>query len=387
MLLCNVCRNLLSVAAVPISLELALSPTQLGVLSSAYLWGYGAGQLPAGLLADTLGGPLVLVLGLVLWSGATAALPLAQLAPSPLTALVVLRALFGLASAVALPATSASVAQLVPPERRASSLSLIYGLFNVGSTLGLLTAPLLMAGRGWAFPFHVYGVLGLLFAALALALLPRRRAQPLSAAAAAPVLRPGGLLQLAVLVYVHSVIGWGYFLLLSWIPTYLRTQLGLTSLSTLGLLSSLPWLVCAAVGILSGAAADALARRGWPRLAVRTAAHRIATLLPAAAIACLPFAGGLAPAVVCLSMAMGAQALNYAGFHAHANAAGGARAGLLLAATNSVGIAAGIAANVATGALLERTGRFDIVFAVTAALYASSLLVWVAVVREGPIFE
>ena len=44
------------------------------------------------------------------------------------------------------------------------------------------------------------------------------------------------------LCWVHSVIGWGFFILQSWIPTYL-TQLGVTDLRTVGLLSALPWVV------------------------------------------------------------------------------------------------------------------------------------------------
>lgn len=184
----------------------------------------------------------------------------------------------------------------------------------------------------------------------------------------------------------RSVIGFGYFLLLSWIPTYLRTSMALQGAGTLGLLSSLPWAFCAAVGLVAGGAADALSARGVPLLAVRTAAHAVATLGPAAAIAALPLCASPAAAVACLCVAVGCQALNYAGFHAHAGTAGGRRAGLLLAVTNSGGIAMGIAGNVAAGALLQRTGSFDAVFAATAALYLSSLVVWLALVRDEPIF-
>lgn len=58
----------------------------------------------------------------------------------------------------------------------------------------------------------------------------------------AHVSRSQTLTHILALCWVHSVIGWGFFILQSWIPTYL-TQLGMTDLKTVGLLSALPWLV------------------------------------------------------------------------------------------------------------------------------------------------
>ena len=48
--------------------------------------------------------------------------------------------------------------------------------------------------------------------------------------------------QVVGLCYVHSVIGLGFFILQSWIPTYL-SHLGMTDLKTVGALSALPWVV------------------------------------------------------------------------------------------------------------------------------------------------
>ena len=56
------------------------------------------------------------------------------------------------------------------------------------------------------------------------------------------VSRSQNLTHILALCWVHSVIGWGFFILQSWIPTYL-TQLGMTDLKAIGLLSALPWLV------------------------------------------------------------------------------------------------------------------------------------------------
>lgn len=49
-------------------------------------------------------------------------------------------------------------------------------------------------------------------------------------------------LQVAVLIWTHSVIGWGFTLLQNWIPTILAA-LGMTDLGSVGIVSALPWVV------------------------------------------------------------------------------------------------------------------------------------------------
>lgn len=48
--------------------------------------------------------------------------------------------------------------------------------------------------------------------------------------------------QVAVLIWTHSVIGWGFTLLQNWIPTILAA-LGMTDLGSVGIVSALPWVV------------------------------------------------------------------------------------------------------------------------------------------------
>lgn len=50
-----------------------------------------------------------------------------------------------------------------------------------------------------------------------------------------------------MLCFVHSIISWSFFILQSWIPTFVHS-LGTHSLEAVGLLSALPWLVGCARG-------------------------------------------------------------------------------------------------------------------------------------------
>jgi len=61
-------RSTLAIGAPFIREELGLSLTQIGLLSSAFLWAYAASQLPAGALIDRLGARLMLSASLAVWS-------------------------------------------------------------------------------------------------------------------------------------------------------------------------------------------------------------------------------------------------------------------------------------------------------------------------------
>ncbi len=70
-------------------------------------------QIPAGFLADALGGERVILLGLVAWSLTNAATPLAAQLPgqSALLTLLVVRAVFGVCQAAGQPSVSAVCAR------------------------------------------------------------------------------------------------------------------------------------------------------------------------------------------------------------------------------------------------------------------------------------
>lgn len=64
-------------------------------------------------------------------------------------------------------------------------------------------------------------------------------------------------LQVLVLCWTHCVIGWGFFIFQSWMPSYLHS-VGAADLGSMGMLSALPWAVISSQQCLSispGAAA------------------------------------------------------------------------------------------------------------------------------------
>jgi ACS family sodium-dependent inorganic phosphate cotransporter len=417
MLLASADRTIFSLASLAIASDLNLSMTTVGILQSAFLWGYGATQVVGGVAADALGGARVLLFGLLLWSVAVAAIPASAASPFPVATLVAARALFGAASGCAVPAAAAAVAAYVPRDRKSVGLSTVFAAFNCGSAFGLALAGGVIAARGWPSVFTAFGGLGVMWAVAGFALLPeaakRRKHERTPSTETreetnetknedrtgwldAVLQTPRWLLgQLAALAWCHACVNFGFFQLQSWLPAYMSRDLGFT-LGGSGLVAAVPWFVCAAASFFSGKYADAAIENGAPRWRVRRVAMRVATLGPCVSLFSLAllnkmgFLGGsgsaTALAVALVACTLATQAVAIAGFHAYLQDVAPARAGAFLGVTNTLGVFAGIAANVATGAILQKTGAFDLVFVVTALVYLSSGLVWEKNMRGKPLF-
>jgi MFS transporter, ACS family, D-galactonate transporter len=156
-------RTNLSVAAPVLRQELNLSPTQLGLVFSAFSWSYALAQIPAGLVATWLRPRLTYLVALWLWC---ILLALTTLATS-FAALVLFRIPFGLAEAVTWPAASVLMSRWFPRIEYSQAMS----LQNLGLVVGAAVAPpivaFIIAFWGWKAAFIatgvIAGILGTLF--------------------------------------------------------------------------------------------------------------------------------------------------------------------------------------------------------------------------------
>jgi sugar phosphate permease len=148
-------RTNLSVAAPVLRQELGLSPTQLGLVLSAFSWSYAIAQIPAGLVAAWLRPRLTYLVALWLWC---ILLALTTLATS-FTALVLFRIPFGLAEAVTWPAASVLMSRWFPRIEYSQAMS----LQNLGLVIGAAVAPpivaFIIAFWGWKAAFIVTGLI------------------------------------------------------------------------------------------------------------------------------------------------------------------------------------------------------------------------------------
>ncbi|KAK9828655.1 hypothetical protein WJX72_001353 [[Myrmecia] bisecta] len=411
-------RICMSVAILPMAKEFGWAPGVQGIIQSSFLWGYMATQVLGGTLADKYGGKIVMAYGVLWFSLASLLLPVAlsssvAIAGLTLPAVCLARCCVGLGEGVALPCMNNLVARNIPPGKRATALGNAFTGFHSGNLLGLFVSPLLLAAYGWRTLFYTFGILGGPLLAVWLLVVPkqtrasRQDQAPVSRLAdptggqvvlgeAAPVRPPPGAISMMglmskpatwAIIIVNFVNHWGYFIYLNWMPTYFYQVLGL-DLKASSLLAFIPWLVMACGSTMAGWLADSLVRRGVDVTRVRKGMQTVAFLGPAISLLVLANRGISARlALTCMTCALGITSLGQAGFVANMSDIAPRYAGQMFGLCNTFGSLAGILGVSAVGFIVEKTGSFDPVFKLTAAMYVFATIVWNLLCTGERVFE
>ena len=152
-------RGVLSVSAPVLQRELTLSPTQMGLLFSAFFWSYSVFQLAAGWLVDRYEVKHILSAGFLLWCLATASVGWI----TGFGWLLASRVILGVGESVAYPAYSRILARDVPEDRRGFANALVDAGSKIGPALSTLAGGLLVGRFGWRALFLGMGLGGLLW--------------------------------------------------------------------------------------------------------------------------------------------------------------------------------------------------------------------------------
>jgi len=373
-----------TLAAVAPSVQKALGfehdEAYYGYLGSAFAVAYLVGAPLAGRLIDRVGARRGLLGAVCVWSAVAA---LHAVAPG-FGALFAMRILLGLAEAPSFPAAAQTVQRALPPADRARG----FGVLFTGSSIGAAIAPPLatwLADR-WSFRAAFLGTAaaGLLWIPLWLVFsfnAPARAA--LDRTYPAPPLRrvahPAVLRAMTAVVASAPFLTFGY----QWATKYLVRDRHLTQRQAGSVLWSPPLFFDIGAILFGHLASRARARGadGVPRPLFAVAA---AAMLAGAAI---PFAAtpGQAVAVMCVAMfgGGGAYALVTADMAARIPPGMIAAAGGMCAAAQSV---AQIAANLAIGPSVMRTGSYTVSLIALAAWVIPGSLVWL-VWRPPPVYQ
>ncbi len=152
----------LSIAGAKISEEFGISNIRLGLVFSAFLFGYALFQTPAGWLADRFGPRRMLTLG-VLWWGVFSALT-AAISPNighTVVVLVVIRFLLGAGEAIVYPASNQFVARWIPSHERGVANGIIFAGVGIGAGITPPLISFVMLRYGWRSSFLISALIGL----------------------------------------------------------------------------------------------------------------------------------------------------------------------------------------------------------------------------------
>jgi sugar phosphate permease len=256
--LCYMDRMVMASAIPFIAAEFHLSPLQMGGVLSAFFFGYALMQLPGGLLADRFGPNRVLTISIVFWSVFTGLTGLA----GSLTALLVIRVLFGLSEGPFPPSASKAIALWYPAREIGRANGLQLAAVNIGAAAApLLVGPLILHWN-WRVVFYSLLIPGLIMALLVrVAVKDPASPHPPDKSEArivgakvrlAQVLRQPAVLWCALTLFFANTVSWG---LMNWLPTYLLRARGF-SIAGMGLGTALPFLAGAAGYYLGGYLSD-----------------------------------------------------------------------------------------------------------------------------------
>ena len=272
----------LSVSHAALVTSFGISTVAFGYLSGAYNWTYALCQLPIGVLLDRFGVRRVGRVSTLLWAVASFA---AALTPN-LGGFFAARLLLGVGEAPTFPGNAKAIGLWFPSRERSFATAIFDAAAKFASAVGVPVLGFVLIKVGWRWSFALTGFFSLLFFAVFSRvyrdpkddphLTDRERLLiPESVPERAGIEPPGTSLRylLRQRKVMGLALGFGsynyvFYLLLTWLPTYLSFALGIDLLHSF-LYTGVPWLFATFTDLAAGFGADFLIQRGWNASRVR----------------------------------------------------------------------------------------------------------------------
>ena len=356
-----------------------ISAVMFGYLASAYNWTYALLQLPSGLLLDRFGVRRVGIVSTVIWSVASFAAALS----GGIGALFAARLLLGIGEAPTFPAYSKATGYWFPKDERSGATAVFDAGAKFSSAIGIPILGVVLLHFGWRWNFAATGLISVLFLALFYAFyrnpsedkllsgsereyIARGGAQPedrLRAEKGAPLLYLLRQRSVWGLTLGFASYNYSFYLLLSWLPSYLSSTHHIDLLHS-ALYTSVPWLIATATNLaVGGWLVDALIQRGRNPVRVRQAILIGGTALGLGILGAAN-AHSASAALFWISISIGGlAAASPVGWSIPSLIAPRESVGTLGGILNFGNQLAGIAAPIATGYIVQATHSFFWAFA------------------------
>lgn len=383
----------LSVSHDALVTSFGITPAVFGQLSAAYSWTYAACQLPTGVLLDTFGVRRVSIVSILIWGLASVA---AAFAPGVLLFFAA-RLLLGIGEAPTFPANAKAVGAWFPASERSLATSIFDSSAKLANAVGVPLLGLLLLRVGWRMSFGFTAALSFTYLLVFLWLYrePHRfsmRNVVLQGdtegdpqASLAPPLPLGRLLRerkVLGLAIGSGSYNYVFYLLLTWLPTYLAQALHVPLRQTF-LLTGAPWLFAAVCGLfIGGLLVDGLIKRGFNAPRVRFA------VLVGGTVCGLGIAGAILAhdaltALLPISLAIGglsaASPVLWSTPSLLVPNSSTGKVGGILNFSNQI---SAIAAPIITGITVQRTHSYTWAFGIAAAYLVIGILAYLVLLRR-----
>ena len=274
----------LSVSQEALHATFGISSVMFGYLLSAYSWSYALLQLPSGLLLDRFGVRLIGRISTLLWSVAS----FAAAVSTGIGGFIAARLLLGIGEAPTFPANAKAVGYWFPTSERSLATAIFDAAAKFSSAIGVPLIGILLLHFGWRWSFAATGFCSLLYFILFYVFYRNPSEDKLLSDAERQFIVSGGAqpedrvraakgAPLTYLLRQNKVCGlalgfasynYTFYLLLTWLPSYLSTAHNVDLLHSV-LYTSVPWLFATLMDLVAGWLVDTLVQRGWNPVRVR----------------------------------------------------------------------------------------------------------------------
>ena len=392
--ICYIDRVNISVAIIPMAEQFGWSDTQRGLVLSSFFVGYLVTQVLGGWLAAKLGGKAVLGFGVLWWSLFTLLTPLSAMASFPI--LIATRIAMGLGEGVAFPATYNLLGRWVPLRERSRAAAFNLSAIPLGTLFAVTATPFIAVSFGWQAVFYSFGAVGFVWFIFWWYYAGDRPAVPVSTevASESDSVATGSTVEESTaedkdipwrlifskapvwaIIVGHFCNNWGLYVLLSWLPSYFSSQLGV-NLRSVWIFVAPPWIASFVCSNLSGWIADRMIVSGYSVTFTRKTMQTIGMLGPALALGALATVDDAVTAVVLLSISLGLASFAFAGVGCNHLDISPRHAGVIFGISNTGATVPGIVGVVVTGVLVDQTGTYASAFYLTAGVYLLGLVVY-----------
>jgi len=389
-------RSALSIANTSIQKDLLISPSQMGVLLSAFSIAYAFSQLPMGILIDRLGSKLALGGSLIAWSIAQSLCGMV----SSFSGFMGLRIVLGMGEAPMFPSAAKALAEWFDAEERGTPTGLVWSSTCIGPCLAPPLLTLFMVNFGWRGMFIITGVIGITLALCWFAFYKSKaqymaqtgRAEPVRATSAhmPKQAKVGMFSEWAALFKNRST--WGAFLgfmgviymlwlHLTWLPGYFEREHGLDLYKTAWVVS-LAYLFGALGTIVAGRVCDTLVRKGMSILGSRKATVIAGLLMAASFTVMVAFVTNIYGCVILLCLALFSINMSSATAWMIVNTiVSSKRVASFGSIQNFGGYLAGSVAPIVTGFSVQYTGSFSSAFLISAGVAVLSAFAYYSLLK------
>ena len=377
-------RAVLGVLAPTLRTEIGWTDQEYGYISAAFTLAYAIGFLVAGWFIDKVGTRYGYAIYLTIWSLAAAAHALVRSA----FGFGVARFALGIGESGNFPAAIKTVAEWFPKKERA----LATGIFNAGSNVGAIIAPLtvpwIALNWGWQEAFIFTGLAGLIWIAFWIPVYHRPAEHPklskeeLAHIESDPPDPPAKISWFKLLTFKQTwafsigkfltdAIWWFY---LFWFPLFMNDRFGV-DLRTIGIPMIIVYVLADFGSVGGGWLSSALMKRNWTVNAARKTAMLVCAIL-ILPVAIAPHVSGQWVAVILIGVAAAAhQGFSANIFTTSSDMFPRKAVGSVVGIGGFAGAIGGFFMNLGAGWLKQNTGSYEIMFAIAGVVYLIALLI------------